>query len=71
EDYMYQGVFEAYLEDATVREFIHNKNPWALRDIAERLLEANQRGLWQDVTRQTLESLRNLVHQAEATIEEK
>ncbi|MFN5954918.1 MAG: cobaltochelatase subunit CobN [Dolichospermum sp.] len=71
EDYMYQGVFEAYLEDATVREFIHNKNPWALRDIAERLLEANQRGLWQDVTRETLESLRNLVHQAEATIEEK
>lgn len=71
EDYMYQGVFEAYLEDTTVREFIHNKNPWALRDIAERLLEANQRGLWQDVTRQTLENLRNLVHQAEATIEEK
>ncbi|MFO0052442.1 MAG: cobaltochelatase subunit CobN [Dolichospermum sp.] len=71
EDYMYQGVFEAYLEDATGREFIHNKNPWALRDIAERLLEANQRGLWQNVTKQTLESLRNLVHQAEATIEEK
>jgi cobaltochelatase CobN len=71
EDYMYQGVFEAYLEDATVCEFIHNKNPWALRDIAERLLEANQRGLWQDVAIQTLESLRNLVHQAEATIEEK
>ncbi|MBD1213349.1 MAG: cobaltochelatase subunit CobN [Dolichospermum circinale Clear-D4] len=71
EDYMYQGVFEAYLEDSTVREFIHNKNPWALRDIAERLLEANQRGLWQNVTKQTLESLRNLVHQAEATIEEK
>lgn len=71
EDYMYQGVFEAYLEDATVCEFIHNKNPWALRDIAERLLEANQRGLWQDVAIQTLENLRNLVHQAEATIEEK
>jgi cobaltochelatase CobN len=71
EDYMYQGVVEAYLEDATVCEFIHDKNPWALRDIAERLLEANQRGLWQDVNIQTLENLRNLVHQAEATIEEK
>jgi len=71
EDYMYQGVFEAYLEDPTVCEFIHNKNPWALRDIAERLLEANQRGLWQNVAIQTLENLRNLVHQAEATIEEK
>ncbi|MTJ50857.1 cobaltochelatase subunit CobN [Dolichospermum sp. UHCC 0259] len=71
EDYMYQGVVEAYLEDPTVCEFIHDKNPWALRDIAERLLEANQRGLWQDVNIQTLENLRNLVHQAEATIEEK
>ncbi|BAZ84176.1 cobaltochelatase subunit CobN [Dolichospermum compactum] len=71
EDYMYQGVVEAYLENPTVCEFIHDKNPWALRDIAERLLEANQRGLWQDVNIQTLENLRNLVHQAEATIEEK
>ncbi|OBQ40104.1 MAG: cobalamin biosynthesis protein CobN [Anabaena sp. MDT14b] len=71
EDYMYQGVVEAYLEDAAVCEFIQDKNPWALRDIAERLLEANQRGLWQDVSIQTLENLRNLVHQAEATIEEK
>ncbi len=71
EDYMYQGVVQAYLEDTTVCEFIQDKNPWALRDIAERLLEANQRGLWQDVSIQTLENLRNLVHQAEATIEEK
>jgi cobaltochelatase CobN len=71
EDYMYQGIVEAYLEEPTVCEFIHDKNPWALRDIAERLLEANQRGLWQDVNIQTLENLRNLVHQAEATIEEK
>ena len=70
EDYMYQGVVEAYLEDSTVCEFIQNKNPWALRDIAERLLEANQRGLWQNVSIQTLDNLRNLVHQAEATIEE-
>ncbi|MBS3027203.1 MAG: cobaltochelatase subunit CobN [Dolichospermum sp. DET50] len=70
EDYMYQGVVEAYLENTTVCEFIQNKNPWALRDIAERLLEANQRGLWQDANIQTLENLRNLVHQAEATIEE-
>jgi cobaltochelatase CobN len=42
-----------------------------MRDIAEKLLEAHQRNLWQDVNIQTLENLRNLVHQAEATIEEK
>ncbi|TAE58043.1 MAG: cobaltochelatase subunit CobN [Nostocales cyanobacterium] len=69
EDYMYQGIVDNYLEDSVVREFIHDKNPWALRDIAERLLEANQRGLWQDVNLETLENLRNLVHEAEAEIE--
>ncbi|BAY27701.1 cobaltochelatase subunit CobN [Calothrix sp. NIES-2100] len=70
EDYMYQGVLQAYLLDPSVSEFIYKKNPWALRDIAERLLESYKRGLWQDVNIQTLEMLRNLVHQAEAAIEE-
>jgi cobaltochelatase CobN len=44
EDFMYQGVAEAYIFDETVQKFIQEKNPWALRDMAERLLEANQRG---------------------------
>ncbi|MEH2253467.1 cobaltochelatase subunit CobN [Nostoc sp.] len=71
EDYMYQGIVEAYLLDPVVSEFIQEKNPYALRDIAERLLEAHKRNLWEDVNIGTLEALRNLVHQAEAVIEEK
>ncbi|MHC0063760.1 cobaltochelatase subunit CobN [Nostoc sp. UIC 10890] len=71
EDYMYQGIAEAYLLDPVVVEFIQQKNPYALRDIAERLLEAHKRNLWEDVNIGTLEALRNLVHQAEAVIEEK
>ncbi|MHC5814670.1 MAG: cobaltochelatase subunit CobN, partial [Nostoc sp.] len=71
EDYMYQGIVEAYLLDPVVSEFIQEKNPYALRDIAERLLEAHKRNLWEDVNIRTLEALRNLVHQAEAVIEEK
>jgi cobaltochelatase CobN len=69
EDYMYQGIAEAYLFDSSVQEFVQQKNPWALRDMAERLLEAHQRGLWQNAQPQTLEELINLVHQAEAVIE--
>ncbi|MCU0535592.1 MAG: cobaltochelatase subunit CobN [Hydrococcus sp. Prado102] len=69
EDFMYQGVAEAYLFDETVQQFIRAKNPWALRDMAERLLEANQRGLWQSVDSQTLEQLRAIVHQAEGIVE--
>ncbi|MEM7726288.1 MAG: cobaltochelatase subunit CobN [Cyanobacteria bacterium P01_A01_bin.45] len=70
ENYMYQGVAQAYLLDEKVCDFIEQHNPWALRDIAERLLEAHKRNLWQDVDIRTLENLRNIVHQAEATIEE-
>ena len=71
EDHMYQGIAQAYLFDTNVCEFIENNNPHALRDIAERLLEAYQRGLWQDVNISTIDNLRNLVHQAEAAIESK
>ncbi|MGK7938673.1 MAG: cobaltochelatase subunit CobN [Crocosphaera sp.] len=69
EDFMYQGVAEAYIFDEAVQQFIQEKNPWALRDMAERLLEANQRGLWENVNSKTLDNLRNIVHQAEGKIE--
>ncbi|NEQ20826.1 MAG: cobaltochelatase subunit CobN [Microcoleus sp. SIO2G3] len=69
EDHMYQGVAEAYLFNPVVQDFIQQKNPWALRDMAERLLEANQRGLWEGVNQETVEELRSLILQAEAIIE--
>jgi len=71
EDHMYQGVAEAYIFAPKVQEFIQQKNPWALRDMAERLLEAHQRSLWQSVEQDTLEQLRAIALQAEAVIEQK
>ncbi|MDJ1184265.1 cobaltochelatase subunit CobN [Roseofilum casamattae] len=68
-DHMYEGVSDAYLLDPKVREFIESSNPWALRDMAERLLEAHQRGLWQDVSLERIDELRAIAHQAEAKIE--
>jgi cobaltochelatase CobN len=70
EDYMYRGIAQAYIFDSQVQEFVRQKNPWALRDMAERLLEANQRGLWQDVSEKVLDELRAIALQAEATIED-
>ena len=46
EDWMYERVTEAYVGDAARRKFFEESNPWALRAIAERLLEAAERGLW-------------------------
>ncbi|MBW4680770.1 MAG: cobaltochelatase subunit CobN [Microcoleus vaginatus WJT46-NPBG5] len=71
EDFMYEGVAKAYLLEPAVRQFIEQKNPWALRDMAERLLEANQRSLWQSASQEMLEDLRALVHEAEGVIESK
>ncbi|MBW4553546.1 MAG: cobaltochelatase subunit CobN [Aphanocapsa sp. GSE-SYN-MK-11-07L] len=68
-DHMYEGIAAAYLFDPAVQAFVQQKNPWALRDMAERLLEAHQRGLWQQVNPSTLDELRSLVHQAEGAIE--
>lgn len=69
EDHMYTGVAEAYLLDPEVQAFIQAKNPWALRDMAERLLEAQQRGLWASASPDLLDDLRSLVHEAEGAIE--
>jgi cobaltochelatase CobN len=68
-DFMYQGVADAYLFDPAVQKFIQQNNPWALRDMSERLLEAHQRGMWKDVTGDTLEQLRQLFLEADGVIE--
>ncbi|MEG4068115.1 cobaltochelatase subunit CobN [Microcoleus sp. Pol11C2] len=69
EDFMYEGIAEAYIFDEKVQTFIQENNPWALRDMAERLLEARQRGLWQSANQDTLDKLRSIALQAEAVIE--
>ncbi|MEM9245844.1 MAG: cobaltochelatase subunit CobN, partial [Cyanobacteria bacterium P01_F01_bin.153] len=69
EDFMYEGIANAYLLDPKVQEFVRQKNPWALRDMAERLLEANQRGLWGDASPDLLDQLQNLMLETEAKLE--
>jgi len=46
-DHHFDAVYDAYLDDEAVREFLEKHNPAALKDIADRLLEAQTRGLWQ------------------------
>ncbi|MEB3273486.1 MAG: cobaltochelatase subunit CobN [Prochlorothrix sp.] len=68
-DSMYTGISDAYVLDPTVQAFVQMHNPWALRDMAERLLEAHQRGMWQEAEPARLEQLRAIVLEAEGTIE--
>jgi cobaltochelatase CobN len=64
EDWMYERVTEAYVADPEVRKFFERSNPWALRSIAERLLEANERELWQ-ASAEALATLRSALLEAE------
>ncbi|WP_024691172.1 cobaltochelatase subunit CobN [Pseudomonas tremae] len=48
DDHQYALLADAYLLDPATREFIAQHNPNALRDMTERMLEAQQRGLWQE-----------------------
>ena len=48
DDYQYEAVTDALALDAGNRQFMERSNPMALKEMAERLLEAQQRGLWQD-----------------------
>ena len=45
-DHHFDAVFQAYIDDERVREFLNANNPDALKDMVERLLEAQNRGLW-------------------------
>ena len=45
-DHHFDAVFEAYVEDREVRAFFDENNPAALREIAERIAVAVERGLW-------------------------
>jgi len=58
EDWMYERVTQAYVADPVMRAFYEKSNPWALRSICERLLEADERDLWaaSDESRATLRS---------------
>lgn len=46
-DHHFDLVYDAYLGDTEVRDFIADHNPDALQDIKDRLREAIDRGLWQ------------------------
>lgn len=59
-DHHFDLVFQAYLDDEDVRGFLEDNNPDALRDIAQRLMEAQDRGLWTPRLNSTRDVLQRL-----------
>ncbi|PZS15154.1 MAG: cobaltochelatase subunit CobN, partial [Pseudonocardiales bacterium] len=69
EDWMYEQLTASYLLDPENRKFMQESNPWALHGIAERLLEAAERGLWAEPDPATLAALREVYLEAEGDLE--
>jgi len=69
EDWMYEDVTESYVLDPETQKFFQESNPWALRSIVERLLEAIERGLWAEPPPEMREKLQELYLDLEAELE--
>ena len=71
EDWMYRDLARKYVLDGEVRDFMQQSNPWALRAISERLLEAADRGLWSEPDSEDLEALKAAYLENEGMLEER
>jgi cobaltochelatase CobN len=69
DDWMYEKLSAEYVFDPENRDFMKKSNPWALRGITERLLEAAERGLWAEPDADTLERLRATYLELEGDLE--
>jgi cobaltochelatase CobN len=69
DDWMYEKLATEYVFDPTNREFMKQSNPWALRGITERLLEAADRQLWAEPDQDTLDQLRATYLELEGDLE--
>ena len=69
EDWMYEDVTEEYILNEDMQEFFRQSNPWAMRGIIERLLEAIERGMWENPPPEMLDKLRELYLELETDLE--
>ncbi len=69
DDWMYEKLTETYVLDPEQREFFEQSNPWALHGIAERLLEAVDRGMWAEPDPALLAELRQAYLDTEGDLE--
>ena len=69
DDWMYEQVADTYALDPDMQRFLEAANPWAQNAIAERLLEAANRGMWVEPKPETLDALQAVYLQSETLLE--
>ncbi|MEU8266812.1 cobaltochelatase subunit CobN [Sphaerisporangium sp. NPDC049002] len=68
-DWMYDRLAATYVLDPENQRFLAESNPWALHGMAERLLEAAGRGMWEHPDPEILNDLQEVYLKVEGDIE--
>ena len=71
DDWMYETLTDEYVANPENREFFEQSNPWALHDISERLMEAAERGMWENPDQERMDLLRQTYLDTEGDLEER
>lgn len=69
DDWMYDCIAERYAFNKENSDWMREVNPWALHNIAERLLEAYQRGMW-NASEDKVQNLKSIYMEMEGNLEE-
>ncbi|MFA7036544.1 MAG: cobaltochelatase subunit CobN [Methanosarcina sp.] len=69
DDWIFDDITKTFVLDEEMRRFFEENNPYALEEMARRLLEAQSRGLW-DPDPELLEELKNSYLEIESWMEE-
>jgi cobaltochelatase CobN len=69
EDWMYQELAQKYVFDDASRRFLDRSNPWALREMTGRLIEAADRGMWKEPDEATVDQLKQVYLETEGLLE--
>lgn len=69
DDWIFDDIAETFVNNDEMRQFFEENNPHALEEIARRLLEAEQRGLW-DADQEVLDDLKRNYLEIESWMED-
>jgi cobaltochelatase CobN len=70
DDWIFDDIARTFVMDEENRKFFEENNPWAMEEMARRLIEAEQRGLWK-ADPEVLDALKSLYLEIEGWMEEK
>jgi len=69
DDWVFDEITKTFVLDQEMKEFFEEKNPYAFEELTRRLLEANQRELW-DADPEVLEGLKKTYLEVESWLED-